>query len=452
VLHNPQVVAGDAREVTWINYPSSCLSAGGMHPHGEKPNTCLPRDHQPPDLPLPENIKNMKDKTREKIKRTIGLDMHPDVFSAASLIGDHAQDARLQWIKDRIKTQDLEKWAICNLEAEDTIVLEASGNSFKIAERLKQMGFNVLVLESCQAGKIRENYCNDDRSSAQKLARVYLSGLAKVVWQPDSKTAQRRDIFFAYRNSVKDTTRCRNRIRSFLNEHCVRLPQGTRLTDKSGLSKALSMKEWSQTEQSLIEDKFAQLWEGEARRKRFNKIMANEVCNDPILRTLLRVMGIRHIAAFAIGAIIGDINRFENPKKLVGYLGLSPRKEQSGNNKKGFERGLGNNGRRDLRGILIQSAQNALNQKTSALHKWGWKLVIKKHRNLASAAVARKLTVSIWYLLKGFFTPLAEVSDSLKIKLGKIATCIGLSELKNQGFKKRDDFINDIIQKIQLST
>jgi hypothetical protein len=37
-----------------------------------------------------------------------------------------------------------------------------------------------------------------------KLAKVYRSGLAKEVWQPDAKTREYREVFFAHRNAVKD--------------------------------------------------------------------------------------------------------------------------------------------------------------------------------------------------------------------------------------------------------
>ena len=47
--------------------------------------------------------------------------------------------------------------------------------------------------------------------------------------------------------------------------------------------------------------------------------------------------------------MIGDIHRFPTAKKLVGYLGLSPRRENSGNQARGREQGLGNNGRGDVR-------------------------------------------------------------------------------------------------------
>ena len=107
------------------------------------------------------------------------------------------------------------------------------------------LGYDCLVLESAQAAKVKENFCNDDRHSAIKLGRVYLSGLAKIVSQPDAQTREMREVFFAHRAAVKDGTRLRNRIRSFLNEHCVRLPKGTLLTRQTGLPKALSVHAWT---------------------------------------------------------------------------------------------------------------------------------------------------------------------------------------------------------------
>ena len=75
-------------------------------------------------------------------------------------------------------------------------------------------------------------------------------------------------------------------------------------------------------------------------------------------------------------AIIGDVNRFLNAKKLVGYIGLSPSKVQSGNNVKGREKALEILAE-VMRALLVQSAQNALNYRESALHKWGRKLALK---------------------------------------------------------------------------
>jgi transposase len=385
-------------------------------------------------------------------KRTIGLDMHPDVFSAAALRGDNPLGAELDWVHDRKKTADLEAWAQKHLHSNDVVVLEASGNSFEVALRLKSCGYTALVLESAQAGKIRDNFCNDDRHSAVKLAQVYLSGLAKIVWQPDQLTREHREVLFAHRNAVTDATRCRNRIHSFLNEHCIRLKKGTQLMLPGSLAVVLATRHWSMLQQDLITQRFEQLWRTEKQRKQLERTMVRELAAHPQWSRLWRLMGVRHRVAFALMAIVGDIKRFPSAKKLAGYFGLAPRKDQSGNNIKGWDLGLGKNGRSDVRSLLLQSAQNALNQKESPLHKWGWKLVVRKSRNEAVVAVARKLTVAIWHLLMGHFSALAELDDHLHIKLLKLATLLGKAELKEMGLVDREAWVTQQTKLIQLST
>ena len=390
--------------------------------------------------------------TKEKINRIIGLDMHPDVFAAAAIEKTSADLSKTLWVKDRLATARLEDWAKQSLKKGDVLVLEASGNSFEVASRFHTLGYTCLVLESHQASKIKENFCNDDRHSAVKLARVYLSGLAKIVWQPEEKTREQREVFFAHRAAVRDCTRLRNRIRTFLNEHCVRLPGGTALTQQKGLDKALSLRAWSDIQTELITDSFEQLWHTEKRRKHLEELMIKELLKRPKWIRLWRLMGVRHIVAFALMAMIGEVNRFPTAKKLVGYFGLSPRKVQSGNNAKGRDRGIGNTGRGDVRALLTQAAQNAMMQRNSPLHKWGWKLAMKKNRNVAVAAVARKLTVAIWHLLKGHFTPLLELSKQLETKLLHLATVLGKANLIEAGFNCRNEFIQYYFKKIQLST
>lgn len=383
--------------------------------------------------------------------RIIGLDMHPDVFAAAALTEDTPVQARVEWVHDREAVAQLESWANKHLRAGDTVVLEASGNSFEVARRLHTCKVTAVVVESAQASHIRHNFCNDDRHSAVKLARVYLSGLAKIVWQPDELTRERREVFFAHRNAVKDTTRCRSRIRSFLNQYCVRLAKGTSLIEPRGLQVALSKRTWSALQRQLLQQMFEQLWAGEKRRQELERLMVRELAGAPAWARLWRLMGVRHRVAFALMALIGDIHRFPTAKKLTGYFALSPRKEQSGIDQRGCEKGLGRNGRADVRALLIQSAQNAMKQVASPLHRWGWKLALTKDHNQAVAAVARKLVVSIWHLLMGHFSPLVETDKHLTQKLLKLATVLGRDLLKELGFADREAWVNQQIKLIQLT-
>jgi transposase len=259
----------------------------------------------------------------------------------------------------------LETWAARHLCAGDIVVLEASGNSFEVAHRLHRARRTALVLESAQSSALRHNYCDDDRFCAVKLARSYLSGLAKEVWQPGPETREHREVFCAHRNAVKDATRVRNRIRPYLNEQCIRLKKGTALTDEKTPARVLALHEWSALQQSLLTSLFTQLRQAEERRKELEKLMVRELVARPEWAQLWRLMGVRHRVAFGLMAMIGEIRRFATAKKLAAYIGLSPSKTQSGNNAKGIEKGAGGHGRKDLRALLVQSAHNALAQRGS---------------------------------------------------------------------------------------
>jgi transposase len=200
----------------------------------------------------------MSDKNSQS-GRIIGLDMHPDIYSAAALMGSDPATAKVERLWDALPVAGLVKWARKNIRPYDELVLEASGNSFEIAERLREAGFRAVVLESQRAGQIRDAYCNNDKSSAVKLARIYLTGLAREVWQPDPLTRTRREILHAHRKCVTTTTRMRNRIKSFLNGHGIRLPKGFQLTCDQALPRIEKLHPWESMQQVLLKQMLDEL-------------------------------------------------------------------------------------------------------------------------------------------------------------------------------------------------
>src|SRR2546426_619402 len=79
--------------------------------------------------------------------------------------------------------------------------------------------------------------------------------------------------------------------------------------------------------------------------------------DHPHIPLLESCPGIGWILGYTIAAEIGDISRFASPRKLVGYTGLCPRVEQSGERDR---RGpLRKNGPHYLRWALIEAAHTA---------------------------------------------------------------------------------------------
>src|SRR5687767_2027 len=98
--------------------------------------------------------------TKTITPRTIGLDAHPDVFTAALLAGTHPANASVLKYWDQRPIDELESWAEKNLRPEDLIILEASGNSFELCARLARVQRAAVVTDSAQSAKLKDAYCS----------------------------------------------------------------------------------------------------------------------------------------------------------------------------------------------------------------------------------------------------------------------------------------------------
>lgn len=382
------------------------------------------------------------------IRRVIGLDAHPDTFTAALLCGPTPAAAVVEKTFDKVPMTQLSSWAQKHTTPQDTIVLEASGNSFHVVRVLAGIGRPALVLESCQMGKLKEAHANNDKISAVRIGKAYLAGTAKTVWVPDPKTQERRDWFHAHRKTVKRTTQMRNRLLSYLSDHGVRPAKGTRLTDCEPTAAWLRQATaWSPRQWQVIEGLLMELRHANEQRAHWRSLIAQEVLGDPTLLSLVRLCGVREMVAFALGAFIGAIERFAGPGKLVKYLGLNPAFDDSGND--AWRGGIRGHGRKDVRCLLIEGAQAILRCGKTDLAQWGKKLLARTGQiKLVVAAMARKLAVAVWYLLKGRWTPLEEIDARLTIKVGKMIGSVGEKGLKKLG-KKRAAYREEIYQTLQ---
>jgi len=365
-------------------------------------------------------------------ERVIGLDSHPDSFTAAVLQGQTPAQAVVQKVFNQVPLGQLPGWAKKHTTPQDLIVLEASGNSFQVVRTLAAIERRALVLESGHLGKLKEAHANNDRISAVRIGKAYLAGTAKTVWVPDRLTQERRDWYHAHRKAVKRTTQMRARLKSYLSDNGVRLKKGTPLTEPPIAQKQLrQLKEWSPRQWQVIEGLLMELQHAEAQRRHWRSLIAQEVLNDPLLLSLVRLCGVRDLIAFALGAIIGDIGRFAKPASLVNFVGLTPAFDDSGEGH--WQGGVALHGRKDLRSLLIEAAQAILRSK-EPIAKWGKKLMARKSSmKLAVAAVARKLTVAIWYLMNGRWTPLEELDERLVLKVGKVISHVGAKALQAAG-------------------
>ena len=116
----------------------------------------------------------------------------------------------------------------------------------------------------------------------------------------------------------------------------------------------------------------------------------------PEVELLRQVTGVGPLTSMGFVLTLEDPDRFASSRKVGAYLGLTPRKDQSGDMDK--ELRITKHGDDYLRRLLVSAAQyilGPLNKKDSALRQFGLRLAQggKRAKKRAVVAVARKLAV-----------------------------------------------------------
>lgn len=369
--------------------------------------------------------------------RIIGLDVHPDIYSLCVMEGQTNHDATVLRRYQDLPIAGLEDFARDQLRPADLVLLEAGSNSFEVVRKLEALGISACVLESCQVGKTAQAYLDNDLVAAERIARSYLTGISKVVWVPDEVTSERREILHAYEKAKAQETRAINELKSLLNQYHIRLLKRD-ARQPATHQWIRGQRAWSQRQLIVLEHLFQQVSFSSGQSETLFARICAEAVSDPMMRGCLRLLGIGPVNAFAIVATAGDIHRFSSPKKLVAYLGLNPGQKQSGKGKH-VKIGIGHRGRKTMRSFLIQGAQAVFRQKKpNPLRDWGWQIFVRKgNRNVAVAAIARKLATQLWHLLKGHGITRPEQLKPMATKLTKICQVLGKTGRAALGLPER---------------
>jgi len=86
-----------------------------------------------------------------------------------------------------------------------------------------------------------------------------------------------------------------------------------------------------------------------------DKELAVESLADPTVARLMTMPGVDAIAGISIVAAVGDFTSFDDPDKLVAYVGHNPKVRQSGNSTPVHGR-ISIAGRDHVRGVLVEAA------------------------------------------------------------------------------------------------
>jgi len=128
-----------------------------------------------------------------------------------------------------------------------------------------------------------------------------------------------------------------------------------------------------------------------------SRAVAKEAVKDPRVELLLGFKGIDYYTAMVVLCEIGDINRFSSARKLVRWAGLCPSLHQSGDRCRMGK--IIKQGNKWVRWALVQAAHQAARHDPE-LRRFFERVAGRRGVQKAVVAVARKMLVSIYYVLK----------------------------------------------------
>jgi transposase len=351
----------------------------------------------------------------EKGKRYIGLDVHKHYLIALGV------DADLNVVLPvrRVEFSRLVAWMKKNLTKQDEVVLEMTTNTWQLYDELIQYVGKVTVVHPPHVALITRSQVMNDKIAASILARLLAKGLLVGIWVPPQEVRELRGLVAQRQKLVRLATQAKNRLHAVIQRHHLNPPAGNPFArTNNGWWQALTL---GKLEKLNLQSDLATLQFAEQQEVSMEKEMTMIAAGDENIGRLMHITGLGVITAVTVFAAIGDIARFSEPKKLVGYAGLGACVHDSGMTTRRGK--LTKAGRRDLRVALVEAAHIAAN---SHPH-WRAELARLEPRlgyNKAIVAIARKLLITVWFVLQGKADKYAE-PKAVAQKMLKFAYAVG---------------------------
>jgi transposase len=256
---------------------------------------------------------------------------------------------------------------------------------------LSKEGFKVSVLESRHVrAAFAAMRVKTDRNDARGIAQLIRLGWFKSVHVKTLNARETRAVLNARQFLVDKITAIENTIRSSLRNFGLKMGQVTR---RGFAPRAQELADGSSCLQlvtgSLLKVRETLLDE----LKKLDRKLIDAARADPVTQMLMTAPGVGTIVALTFRNAVDDPGRFAKVKSIGPWLGLTPRRYQSGEtDRTGHVTKAGDLGTRTA---LYEAATTLLgrNGGWSTLKRWGLHIAARHGIKKARVAVARKLAV-----------------------------------------------------------
>ncbi|MCX4239058.1 IS110 family RNA-guided transposase, partial [Paraliomyxa miuraensis] len=359
-----------------------------------------------------------------------GLDVHKDTVVAC------VRTAKGRGASREIKTFgtttkqliELFDWLAANEVSH--VAMEATGVFWKPVWRVLEGGFELTLANAKQVQNVPGR--KSDVSDSQWLSELLAHGLIESSFVPPEQVQDLRDLTRTRRQLIRETTQHKLRIQKVL-ERC-NIKMGSVVTNVVGSTGRAILDALIAGERDPI--KLADLAQGSIKKRKWLALAEAvrghvrshdvfmldvhlktldaldeqierigqrivEVMPEPFrqaTRRLSTIPGVSDRVAETILAEVGiDMKVFLTHEHLVSWVGLCPRMDQSAGKKRSRRIRKGSPW---LKPVLVQAAWAAIGKKDSYLRSFFYKLKSRHGPKKAIVAVARKLVIAAYYILR----------------------------------------------------
>jgi transposase len=289
--------------------------------------------------------------------------------------------------------------ALARAPACGRIVFETGRMAPMLYHGLSQLGLPVTCIESRQAYQALKSLATHktDRNDARGLAHLARTGFFKPVHVKSLAAHALRSLIIARKKLVGQRVTLENQIRGLAVVFGVRLPRALTVAFiRQALRASEGIIGLSAAMRGLLAARAAVLAAVAAIDADIRQLVrASDAC-----RRLMTIPGVGQLTALAFTAAIDDPGRFRRSRDIGAYLGLVPRRYQSG--EVDYTGSISKCGDRRMRALLYDAANVMLTRYKGSLKLKDWAFAIAKRSTMRKAriALARRLAIIMYAMLR----------------------------------------------------
>jgi transposase len=283
---------------------------------------------------------------------------------------------------------------VLELGLEVKAVVEMMSGAIWVRDTLAAAGWQVQVAHARKVRDVAPLACKTDKVDARVLAELCRRDLVPELWVPSLEDRELRERLRRRMHLVRMRGSAMNRIFGLLTQWGLRLslkrlrePDAMALLEQRGVPEA-----WRRS----IAEAIAVIDLLDARITPLDQELAPLARADQRVVLLDTIPGVGELLGLTLASEIGDVCRFGSPRKLIGYAGLAPKINQSGDRSR--TGALSKAGSRTLRWAAVEAAQHAW-RPSNPWHQLYTDLAARAGKNPAKSAVARKILIAAWHIL-----------------------------------------------------